>query len=599
MAQQFFSRRNIRFLLYEVLNVEELTEYDHFKDHSRDTFELTIDTISKIATDVMYPIFQDMDANPPRFENGTAQVHSGVRPFMRACGDGGWINPTMSYEFGGQQLPSMVNFVTQFIMEAGNYSLSAYALLTAGAANLLMAFAAPELQQTYMQPMLAGEWQGTMALTEPNAGSSLADIKTVAEDTGQGYYLIKGQKIFITGGSTDATDNTVHMMLARIQGAPAGVKGISLFMVPKYRVNYSGNLEPNDIVCTGIEHKLGYKGCPACQLAMGDNDDCRGFLVGEPGRGLGYMFQMMNEERINVGIGAIAKATAAYYASLEYCKERRQGRRLTEKNPDSPQVPIIEHADIKRLLLFQRAVAEGSLALALQVSKYLDLARVNNEQEKHELLVDFLVPIVKTYPSEMGILSTSAAIQCLGGYGYCHDFPVEQYFRDVRIDPIHEGTTGIQGQDILGRKVTMRQGKAYNLFTAEVKQTITTTKVIPKLKSYAQRLEGALDTLDQVTSHLLTYAAQGKNDLFLSDATLYLELVGIIAIGWQWLTQGEAALQALDQNSIPAEQRFYKGKLCTLDYYFNYEMPKVDTLYKTIVRTDGFMSEVALEMFEA
>jgi len=466
MAQQFFSRRNIRFLLYEVLNVEELIAYDHFKDHSRETFEITIDTMSKIAADIMYPIFQEMDAEPPRFENGIAHVHPGVRPFMRACGAGGWVNPTMAYEFGGQQVPSMVNFVTQFIMVAANYSLSAYVILTAGAANLLMAFASGELQQQYMLPMLAGEWQGTMALTEPNAGSSLADIKTVAADTGQGYYLIKGQKIFITGGSTDATDNTVHMMLARIKGAPAGVKGISLFVVPKYRVGLQGELEPNDIVCTGIEHKLGYKGCPACQLAMGDNNDCRGYLVGEPGRGLSYMFQMMNEERINVGSGALAKATAAYYASLEYCKERRQGRKLSDKNPDSPQTPIIDHADIKRLLLFQRAVAEGSLALALQVSKYMDLARVGVDQEKNELLVDFLVPVVKTYPSEMGILSTSAAIQCLGGYGYCHDFPVEQYYRDVRIDPIHEGTTGIQGQDILGRKVTIQQCRADKLLMA-------------------------------------------------------------------------------------------------------------------------------------
>jgi len=599
MAKQFFSRRNINFLLYEVLNAEELTRYDLFKDHSHETFELILDTISKMASDIMYPLFQEMDSNPPRFANGVAHVHPKVRPFMREYGSGGWINSTMSYELGGQQVPSMVNFAAQFIVEAANYSLSAFVLLTAGAANLLTAFGSPELQHTYLSPMLAGEWQGTMALTEPNAGSSLADIKTQAEDTGRGYYHIKGQKIFITGGSTDATDNTVHMMLARIKGAPAGVKGISLFLVPKYRVDANGSLEPNDIVCTGIEQKLGYKGCPACQLAMGDDDDCRGYLVGEPNRGLGYMFQMMNEERVNVGIGAVAKATAAYYASLEYSKERRQSRKLNDKNPESPQVPIIEHADIKRLLLFQRAVAEGSLALSLQVSRYIDLARVNKEREKNELLVEFLVPIVKTYPSEMGILSTSAAIQCLGGYGYCKDFPVEQYFRDVRIDPIHEGTTGIQGQDILGRKATMQKGRAYALFIEEVQETIQSARAFAELKSHARMLEQAVETLNLVTQHLLTFATQGNTERFLSDATLYLELVGIIAIGWQWLKQGEVALQQLNQNSVRADQWFYEGKLGTLSYYYHYEMPKVDALFQIITRSEGFMSEIPLEMFEA
>ncbi|MGE5381309.1 MAG: acyl-CoA dehydrogenase [Methylocystaceae bacterium] len=599
MAQQFFSRRNINFLLNEVYKVDELTHFDLFKDHSQETFDLIIDTISKMAAEVMYPIFQEMDSNPPWFEDGVAHVHPQVRPFMREYGAGGWINSTMAYELGGQQVPNTINFVSQFIIAAANYSLSAYVLLTAGAANLLTAFGSPQLKDIYLPDMLAGAWQGTMALTEPNAGSSLADIRTQAEDSGLGYYRIKGQKIFITGGSTDATDNTVHMMLARIKGAPAGVKGISLFLVPKYRVEADGTLAPNDIVCTGIEHKLGYKGCPACQLAMGDQDDCHGFLVGEANRGLGYMFQMMNEERINVGMGAVAKATAAYYASLEYSRERRQNRKLTDKNPESPQIPIIEHADIKRLLLFQRAVAEGALALALQVSKYIDLARVNVEQEKNELLVDFLVPIVKTYPSEMGILSTSAAIQCLGGYGYCKDFPVEQYFRDVRIDPIHEGTTGIQGQDILGRKATMQQGKAYNLFLEEVEKTISSARKISSLQPYTEILAHTVVTLNQVTRHLLNYAAQGQTERFLADATLYLELAGIVAIGWQWLKQGEVAAQALAADPNGIDRWFYQGKLTTLGYFFDYEMPKVENLQRTITRSERFMSEVPLEIFEA
>lgn len=597
MAQQFFSRRNIQFMLYEVLQAEDLCNYEYFQDHSRDTFELIIDTVSKLATDVMYPVFQDMDSNPPVYADGIARVHPIVRNYMQECGAGGWINPYMSYEFGGQQLPSTVYTVIGFIMGAANYSLSAYPQLTGGAANLLVNFGSKELQDLYLAPMLAGQWQGTMALTEPNAGSSLADVKTSAEDSGQGYFLIKGQKIFITGGSTDATDNTVHMMLARIKGAPSGVKGISLFLVPKFYVDEAGNLQANDIFCTGIEHKLGYKGCPACQLSMGDNGSCRGYLIGEPNKGLAYMFQMMNEERVNVGIGAASKATAAYYAALEYAQQRLQGRKINDKNPESPQIAIINHADIKRMLMFQRAISEGALALGLQVSKYIDLAKAGEESEKNELLIDFLVPIVKTYPAEMGILATSAAIQCLGGYGYCKDFPVEQYFRDVRIDPIHEGTTGIQGQDLLGRKVIMKKGRAFQLFKEELSGTINTAAEIDQLKLPAKILEEAMIMVEQVTSHLLQTAVQGDTERFLSDASLYLEMTGILTIGWQWLLQGVAACQALNVNVSTVDKNFYQGKMLTMQYYFDYEMPRINTLCEILTRNEGFMSDVPLETF--
>lgn len=597
MVQQFFSRRNIQFMLYEVLQAEDLCNYEYFQDHSRDTFELIIDTVSKLATDVMYPVFQDMDSNPPVYADGIARVHPIVRNYMQECGAGGWINPYMSYEFGGQQLPSTVYTVIGFIMGAANYSLSAYPQLTGGAANLLVNFGSKELQDLYLAPMLAGQWQGTMALTEPNAGSSLADVKTSAEDSGQGYFLIKGQKIFITGGSTDATDNTVHMMLARIKGAPSGVKGISLFLVPKFYVDEAGNLQANDIFCTGIEHKLGYKGCPACQLSMGDNGSCRGYLIGEPNKGLAYMFQMMNEERVNVGIGAASKATAAYYAALEYAQQRLQGRKINDKNPESPQIAIINHADIKRMLMFQRAISEGALALGLQVSKYIDLAKAGEESEKNELLIDFLVPIVKTYPAEMGILATSAAIQCLGGYGYCKDFPVEQYFRDVRIDPIHEGTTGIQGQDLLGRKVIMKKGRAFQLFKEELSGTINTAAEIDQLKLPAKMLEEAMIMVEQVTSHLLQTAVQGDTERFLSDASLYLEMTGILTIGWQWLLQGVAACQALNVNVSTVDKNFYQGKMLTMQYYFDYEMPRINTLCEILTRNEGFMSDVPLETF--
>ena len=294
MAEKFVSRRNVKFLLHEVFKVEELCRYDFFKDHNRDTFDMMVDTIFKIGTNSMYPYFKDMELNPPRYVNGMVEVHPRVKAIMKELGEGGWINPSMAYEHNGQQIPFLVNMALDYIMAAANYAMLVYAQLTEGAAKLILTFADQALQDVYLKNMFAGQWQGTMVLTEPDAGSSLADIKTQAEPADAGYYKIKGKKIFISAGDTDAVENTVHLMLARIKGAPAGVKGISLFVVPKYRPDGQGGWQFDDVNCEGIEKKLGYKGCPICQLSMGDNNDCRGYLVGKANQGLSYMFLMMN-----------------------------------------------------------------------------------------------------------------------------------------------------------------------------------------------------------------------------------------------------------------------------------------------------------------
>ena len=598
MAERFASKRDVEFLLYEVFRVQDLTRYDYFQDHSRDTFDMILNTFWKVANDFLFPLFQEMDANPPRYIDGQAKVHPAAREFMKMCGDGGWVNSNWSYENGGQQVPFLLSFGANLFLIAANSAMTIYLGLTTGAANLILNFGSQELKDLYLEPMISGRWQGTMALTEPDAGSSLADIKTAAEDTGLGYYKIKGKKIFISAGDTDATDNTVHLMLAKIKGAPDGVRGISLFVVPKYRLAGDGKLEYNDVSCDGFEHKMGAKGCPACQLSMGDNNDCRGYLVGEPHMGLPYMFQMMNEARINTGIGALGKATAAYYASLEYAQQRLQGRKPTQKDPSSPQVPLIKHADIRRMLLFQRAVIEGGLSLALQLSKYLDLVTAGVEPEEHELLVDFLVPVVKTFPSEYGVLSVSAAMQCLGGYGYCRDFPIEQYFRDIRIDPIHEGTTGIQGMDLLGRKTTMKKGKAYKLFLREASQTVTTARGIPELKPQAEVLARGLEVMNDVTGHLLELAGRGQTEEFLADSTLYLEMVGLLAIGWQWLIQGIVACQGLQGEVSATDANFYQGKLVTLKYFFAYELPKVDSLAQVMKHSQGLTVNLDPHLFE-
>jgi len=594
MAGKFISIRNLKFLLYEVFDTVALTKAPYYQQHNQKAFDLVLDAANKIAQKKFYPLFEEMDRKPPYLENGQVKVHPAVREIMLEAGDGGWIGAAFPEAWGGEQLPHIVHCACHLITSAANYSAGVYSELTSGAARLIYSFASDDLKQKYLPNMMAGKWQGTMALTEPQAGSSLSDITTTAYPTDQGYYRLKGTKVFISAGDHDGADNVVHMLLGRIEGAPAGVKGISLFLVPKLRVE-GAQLVSNDVAVSQVFHKMGYRGAPITELSFGDKDACRAFLVGEPNRGLGYMFQMMNGARIGVGLGAAAIASAAYYASLEYCKTRPQGRKLGQKDPKAPQVAIIEHADIRRMLLFQRAVVEGSESLLMQCALYEDTmyCRPREEHEKYELLLDLLTPMAKSYPSEMAILSTSQAIQCLGGYGYCEDFPVEQHFRDCRIHPIHEGTTGIQGMDLLGRKVVMKDGKAFMLFLEEAQATLAQAQGLAAVEPLCRQFEAALKTLAQLTAQLAGSAATRGAEVFLADATLYLEMFGIIAIAWQWLKQASVAQKALDGKAKAADQNFYQGKLVTANYFFAYELPKIGYLVQRL--TDNNPLTVKME----
>ena len=580
MAAKFVSERNLKFLLYDVFDVAALTRLPYYKMHNRKTFDMVLNETLRIARDLMWPCLEEMDRHPPELVDMQVRVHPSVKPIMREVGQGGWIGASFPSEFDGEQLPVSVASACRFIFFAANYSAGVYPELTSGSARLIVSFGSSDLIATYVPKMLDGVWQGTMALTEPAAGSSLSDITTTAVPTGNGDYRIQGQKIFISAGDHDGVENVVHLMLAKIEGAPPGVKGISLFVVPKKRPDAQGALVDNDIAVSQVYHKLGYRGTPIVELSIGEKGDCRGYLVGEPHQGLIYMFQMMNEARIGVGLGAAAIASAAYYAALNYARERPQGRKATNKDPLAPPVPIIEHADVKRMLLFQRAVFEGALALLLQCSLYADRALTAEGAEKHkwDLLLDILTPVAKSYPSEMGILAVSQALQCFGGYGYCEDFPVEQYYRDMRIHPIHEGTTGIQGLDLLGRKVRMKNGRAYMLFLEEIRATISACKEHEALAVIGQQLEEALLKLDQVTQHLTARMSAQGPELPLADATLYLDFFGIVTIAWQWLLQALAAERALAGPPSRSQANFYQGKLYTAAYFFSYELPKIKGL---------------------
>lgn len=586
-------------MLYEVFDVVSLTRYSYYEEYDRKMLDMFVQAALELAEGLLWPYFQEMDRNPPELVDGVVKVHPSVRNALKELGEGGWIAMTVPEELDGQQLPQIIADCCNFIFCAANYSGSVYTVITDGAARLIENFGSTDLYETFVPNMRGGRWQGTMALTEPEAGSSLSDITTTAEPTEEGYYKIRGQKIFISGGDHDAVENVVHLMLAKIQGAPPGVKGISLFVVPKKRIDEEGDLIPNDVVVSGIFHKLGYRGCPLTQLSIGDKDDCRGYLVGEPHNGLRYMFQMMNEARIGVGMGATAISSAAYYSSLDYATLRKQGRKIEEKNPDLSPVPIIEHADVKRMLLFQRSVVEGSLSLLLQCSKYVDMIKVGTDEEKQKytLLLDLLTPVAKTYPSEMGILGISQGLQCFGGSGYCDDYPLEQYYRDARIHPIHEGTTGIHGIDLLGRKTRMHGGRAFDLYKDEVAKTIGEAEKIPSLESYALALTTSIEKLEQLTAHLADIQKEHGIEHILADATLYLELFGILTVAWQWLMQAIKIVRALDDEPSGADKDFYEGKFYTFRYFFAYELPKAEGLFNRLSHTDGLTVQMKKELF--
>lgn len=590
----FYSKRDLHFQLFENIDALSLTSFDYFKDHNQETFEMVLDAAEQIGVTSLRPLLTEMDRKEPQLVDGKIIVHDGMKKIYRQYGEDGWINACFPYDEGGQQLPNTIQAAAGFIWQAANYSASVYPFLTSGAANLIRTFGNKELIDMFTPNMYNGKWQGTMALTEPDAGSSLTDLSTTAYSTEfDGIYKIKGQKIYISCGDHDACDNVIHLMLARIKGAPAGVKGISMFVVPQKRIDTGAS---NDVLTEGLYHKMGYKGAPIAHLMIGSNDGCEGFLVGEPNKGLSYMFQMMNEARVGVGMNAAAIGTAAYYASLAYAKERPQGRKIGEKDPNQPQIPIIEHADVKRMLLFQKSIVEGSLSLLLYCAKLGDLVQVAEGQEKEEasLLLDLLTPIAKSYPSEMCCLTTSAAVQVLGGAGYTTDFPVEQYYREARIHPIHEGTTGIHGLDLLGRKVLMQDGKAVKIFVEKIMLTITNAKEDNTLLPYAEKLEKYLQRAQQTSGHLIAKA--GKNpEEFLADATLYLEYLSILTIAWQWLHQGLIAQKTLSKDSL--ETNFYQGKIMCMRYFFEYELVKMDGLGKRLVSEDVVTVEMRGEWF--
>ncbi|CAM2782880.1 butyryl-CoA dehydrogenase [Pseudomonas gessardii] len=576
MSETLLSSRNLAFELYEVLDAEGLTQRERFADHTRETFDAAIGTARSIAEKYFAPHNRKGDENEPRYEDGQAILIPEVKPAVDAFLEAGFLNAARSFEAGGMQLPTLLSQACFAHFQSANAASTSYPFLTMGAANLIESFGSEEQKRRFLQPMIEGRFFGTMALTEPHAGSSLSDLRTRAEPAADGTYRLKGNKIFISGGDHPLSENIVHMVLAKLPDAPAGVKGISLFIVPKFLVNDDGSLGPrNDVVLAGLFHKMGWRGTTSTALNFGDNGECVGYLVGKPHQGLACMFQMMNEARIGVGMGAVMLGYAGYLYSLEYARERPQGRLPDSKDPNTAPVSIIQHADIKRMLLTQKAYVEGAFDLGLYAARLFDdTTTLDNEagrQQAHELL-DLLTPIVKSWPSEFCLKANELAIQILGGHGYTRDYPVEQYYRDNRLNPIHEGTHGIQSLDLLGRKLGQNGGAGLKQLIRLIAETGARAQAYPSLTALREPLEQLVARLQSVTLGLLTDLAQGKVNSSLANSALYLKVFGHMVIGWRWLEQAIHAEEGLSKGNA-ADVAFYKGKLQAARYFLTWEVP--------------------------
>ena len=577
-SNPLLSDRDVDFQLYEVLDAASLCQLPAFADHSRETFTLFLDSTRRFARDVLFPTYRLMDTEPPAFRDGRVHVHPLMRKLYPQLVELGLLSATRPVDVGGQQLPLTVYSLASAYLMAGNLSAYGYIGLTSGAAHLIEAFGTPALKDTLMSHMYEGEWTGTMALTEPQAGSSLADVRTKATPAGDGTWRISGSKIFISGGDQDFTENVVHLTLARIEGAPAGVKGLSLFAVPARRPE-GERLVDNDVRVAGVIHKIGWKGLPSLALNYGEVGDCRGWLVGEAGKGLAHMFQMMNEARIMVGLNGVATASVAYHESLAYAQSRPQGRPSSEKDPARPQRPIIEHADVRRMLLRQKAIVEGGLSLLAAASWHADLAahgKTEQERRREGLLLDLLTPLAKTFPAEKGFEANSLAVQVHGGYGYSSEYLPEALLRDQKLNSIHEGTTGIQGLDLLGRKVVAAGGAALQAFAEEVGATVERARRAGVDPAWGEALGKAMQEVMELTMELGAAGMSGEVERMLRHSAHYMELFSTLAVAWRWLAQAAAAREGLARGGGSPD--FYEGKLAAAQYWMHTELPRVSHL---------------------
>lgn len=586
-SNALISDRFVDFLLFEVCDAAALCELEYFSDHSKDTFILWLQSCRRLARETLFPAYRPMDLEGPELINGRMKLHPAMTTIWKSMAEMGVINASRPYEVGGQQLPLAVAALSNAYLGAANTGAFAFAGLTTGAAHLIEAFAQDPIKARYLEPMYTGKFNGTMALTEPNVGSSLGDITTKAtpiSDHPHGGYKLKGSKIFISGGDQDFAENTVHLVLARIEGAPMGSRGVSLFAVPRMRPtenNGETTWVDNDVSIAGAIHKIGWKGIPSLVLSFGESDNCIGELVGPENQGLRCMFQMMNEARLMVGLGAAATASVAYQESLHYARERTQGRAFGVSDPTVPMVALIEHPDVRRMLIRQKCIVEGSLCLLAQCARYADLSEHHSDpavRSESKNMLELLIPIAKSFPAEFGFESNALAVQIHGGYGYSSEYLPESWMRDQKLNSIHEGTTGIQALDLLGRKVVAQGGAVLMQWMQKVQSTVDGSSEMHL--SHSQRTEflQTVGKLMELTQKLGMSGVQGDLVAMLSHATDYLRAMSILVIGWQWIEMVNACHSRDDEFTV--------GMVHSCHYWLANEVPIAGAIIETLLKTD-------------
>jgi alkylation response protein AidB-like acyl-CoA dehydrogenase len=612
MALELAERRDVDFVLYEQLGLDELVNHDRFTEFNKKTLDLIITEARKLAVKELLPANAPGDRDGCTFADGTVNVPEAYHRIFELYREGEWIALSDDPAVGGQGLPVTAASAIHEYFNGANTAFCMYPGLCHGAGKLVELFGTEEQKDLYLEKMYAGQWGGSMLLTEPEAGSDVGSLTTSAKKNGDGTYAITGSKIFITGGEQNLTENIIHPVLARIEGAPDGTKGISLFLVPKIRVNADGSLgEPNDVVCTGIEEKLGIHGSATCSLTLGGKGQCIGTLLGEENKGMRVMFHMMNEARLGVGIQGFAMASAAYSFALTYARERKQGRNLLEMmNPDATSVAIIQHPDVRRMLLWMKAYVEGMRSFVYYLGSCFDRETIAADDDQREYwhgLIELLTPVVKAYCTDKCFEVCTQAVQTYGGYGYTLEYPVEQYLRDAKITSIYEGTNGIQAMDFLGRKLGMKKGKYFMDLLGEMNKTVAAAKEIESLEAMALKVEKAVNRLGETALTLGTTAMSPKVMTAFAFAQPLLEVTGDVIMGWMHLWRALVAVPKLEKHAgslDPAVRKqkaeknkhaaFYEGKLRTAEFFIHALLPAANGKMDAINGT----CDAAIEMPE-
>ncbi len=595
MGDFIINQKDLFFILKDQLGYGKLCELPRYLDLNEKALDLLVNEAINFAKGVVDPLNQVGEAYGLRFEDGKVVCPPGFREAFKRYGEDGWTAASRNIDYGGQGFPHMMRIVINDLMYGACQSFNMAPSLTSGAAHLIESFATDAFKNLFVPKMYDGTWSGTMCLTEPDAGSNLARLETMAYRDGD-HFKIKGSKIFISWGEHDLTDNIVHLVLARIEGAPAGVKGISLFVVPKFRLNADGSPgEANDVVCTNIEEKLGLHASPTAALTFGGKDDCTGFLCGQENQGLAHMFQMMNSARINTGVSGMAMASAAYQSALAYTKERRQGRDLIGR--EEGNVPIINHPDVRRMLLWMKATVDGMRSMIYTGAYWSDLAYELPDENKRGYyynLMDFLTPIIKAYCSDMGFRVCETAMQCLGGYGYCKDYPIEQYLRDAKIMSLYEGTNGIQSMDLMGRKLQVKNGACLAAFREEIEGFCRENRMDEEIGDRVRALEGVVERLWDASNEML---ARQKTDPLLWASSTYPALMafGEVIMAWRLLDMARLAQKAAAKKGRKYD--FHRGKLLQAKYFVDITLPQTLATIDTCLRPGREVIEMPVNAF--